>query len=147
LGRTRMGPLSSAKHVMPTDCYCQGGNVFVVVCLLVCLSVCLSATLRKNFRTDLHKIFNEGWQWANEQITKFWWQSGSPSEDRGCFRDLSLLGDTENGIKRLRCETLQRTACTSRYRQSNYDVITSPALGGGRLCIVPVLLVYFILGL
>jgi len=26
---------------------------------------------------DLHEIFREGWQWANEQIVKFWWQSGS----------------------------------------------------------------------
>jgi len=23
---------------------------------------------------DLHEIFREGWQWANEQMTKFWWQ-------------------------------------------------------------------------
>jgi len=45
----------------------QGGYVFVVVCLL--------ATLRRNFRTDLHEIFREGWQWANEQMIKFWWQS------------------------------------------------------------------------
>ena len=26
---------------------------------------------------DLHKIFTEGWQLANEQMVKFWWQSGS----------------------------------------------------------------------
>jgi len=25
------------------------------------------ATLRKNIRTDLHEIFREGWQWADEQ--------------------------------------------------------------------------------
>jgi len=31
------------------------------------LSVCLLATLRKNVRTDLHEMFTEGWQWANEQ--------------------------------------------------------------------------------
>jgi len=37
----------------------QARYVFVVVCLL--------ATLRKNFRTDLHEIFREGWQWASEQ--------------------------------------------------------------------------------
>jgi len=36
------------------------------------LSVCLLATLRKNFQTDLHEIFREGWQWANEHMTKFW---------------------------------------------------------------------------
>jgi len=33
--------------------------------------------LHKNFQTDLHEIFREGWQWANEQMIKFWWQSGS----------------------------------------------------------------------
>ena len=32
--------------------------------------------MRKKFRTDLHEIFREGWQWANEQMVKFWWRSG-----------------------------------------------------------------------
>ena len=41
-----------------------------------CLSVCLLPTLRKNFPTDLHEIFREGWQWANEQMVKFWLLSG-----------------------------------------------------------------------
>jgi len=35
--------------------------------VVVCLFVCLLVTLRKNFRTDLHEIFREGWQWASEQ--------------------------------------------------------------------------------
>jgi len=35
------------------------------------LFVCLLATLRKNFRTDLHELFSEGWQWASEQMVKF----------------------------------------------------------------------------
>jgi len=26
---------------------------------------------------DLHEIFREGWQWANEQMITFWWQSRS----------------------------------------------------------------------
>jgi len=39
--------------------------------LFVCLSVFLLATLRKDFRTDLHEIFREGWQWANEQCLNF----------------------------------------------------------------------------
>jgi len=30
----------------------------------------LLATLRKNFQTDLHEIFREGWQWASEQMIK-----------------------------------------------------------------------------
>ena len=37
------------------------------------------------------------------------------------------MGNTESGINRLRCATLQCTACTSRHHHSNYDVITSPA--------------------
>ena len=97
------------------------------LCNRCCLSVCLLTTLRKNFRTDLHKIFREAWQWAIEQLVKFWWRFGSPSGDRDCFTDSSLLGDTESGINRLRCATLQCTACTSRHRHSNYDVIASPA--------------------
>jgi len=36
-----------------------------------CLFVCLLATLRKNFQTDFHEIFREGWQWAVEQILNF----------------------------------------------------------------------------
>jgi len=48
------------------------------ICNHRCLSVCLSVSnLRKNFRTDLHEIFMEGWQWAIEQMIKFWWRSGS----------------------------------------------------------------------
>jgi len=42
----------------------------------VCLSVCLSATLHKNYWTDVHEIFREGWQQANDQI-KFWLRSAS----------------------------------------------------------------------
>jgi len=40
-------------------------------CLSVCPSVCVLATLRKNFQTDLHEIFREGWQWASEQMIEF----------------------------------------------------------------------------
>ena len=42
--------------------------------LFVCLFV--SNLVQKNFPTDLHAIFREGWQWANEQMIKFWWRSG-----------------------------------------------------------------------
>ena len=49
----------------------QGGYVIVVVCLFVCLFV--RNFVQKNFGTDLHEIFREGWQWAVEQLTKFWW--------------------------------------------------------------------------
>jgi len=27
--------------------------------------------MRKNFRTDLHEIFRESWQWASEEMIKF----------------------------------------------------------------------------
>ena len=47
------------------------------LCFRRCLSVCLLTTVRKNFRTDLHEIFREGWQWTNEQTIKFWRRSGS----------------------------------------------------------------------
>ena len=73
----------------------QGGCVNVIV--VVCLSVCLFATLHKNLQTDLHKIFVEGRQWANEQVIKFWWRSGSPCGYRNCFPDSLLLRDTESG--------------------------------------------------
>jgi len=43
----------------------------------VCLSLCMLATLPKNFQTDLHELFREGWHWASEQKVKFWWRSGS----------------------------------------------------------------------
>jgi len=33
------------------------------------------------------------------KMSKFWWQSGSPSGYRDCFPDLSLLGDTESGYQ------------------------------------------------
>ena len=59
------------------------------------LFVCLLATLHKNFQADLHEIFKEGWQRANEQTFKFWWRFGSPSRYRDCFLDSSLLGETE----------------------------------------------------
>ena len=53
----------------------QGGYVLVVVSTF--LSVCQLATLCKNVRTDLHKIFREGRQWASEQMVKFSWRSVS----------------------------------------------------------------------
>jgi len=56
----------------------QGGYVVVVVRLFVCLL----ATLRKNFRKNLHEIFTERWQWANEQMIKF---GGDPDP----YRDTS----------------------------------------------------------
>ena len=133
----------------------QGGYVFVVVFPSVCLSVCLLATLHNNFRMDLHEIFTEVWQWANEQMIKFWWRSGSPSGHMDCFPDSSLLGDTESGINRLRCATLQCTACTSRHQSTMTSLRHRPRTDSGsdiatlvrrtlaEVCTVPVLLVCF----
>jgi len=69
------------------DCPGKKGVKWVCVYLLLppprkirnprCSFVCLLATFRKNFQTDLHEIFRECWQWANEQMVKFWWRSGS----------------------------------------------------------------------
>ena len=67
------------------------------ICNRGCLSVCLLGTLCRNFQMDLHEIFGEDWQWACEQMLKFWWESLSPSGYRDCFLALSLLGDTESG--------------------------------------------------
>jgi len=52
--------ITSAKEVM-------------FLLLFVYLAVCLLASLRKNFGMCLHEICREGWQWANEQMVKFWW--------------------------------------------------------------------------
>jgi len=41
------------------------------ICFHHCLSVCLLATLRKNFQTDLHEIFGEGWQLAMNNWSNF----------------------------------------------------------------------------
>ena len=66
-------PLEWIYSCMLTACcyLCQEGCV-----IGVCLFVCLLATLCKNFRMDLHEIFREGWQWASEEMIKFWWRSG-----------------------------------------------------------------------
>ena len=80
-------------------------------------------------------------------MIQFLWPSGSLSGYRDCFPDSSLLGDTVSGINRLHCATLQSRACIRRHRHSNYDVVTSPALGRGTCmhcpstCTVAVLLV------
>ena len=46
----------------------------------VIVAVCLLATLRKNVQKDLLEIFTEGWQWAEEQMIKFWCRYGSRIE-------------------------------------------------------------------
>jgi len=55
-------PLPHSFIMTEPCCYPHQGGVADV-----CLSVSLLATLPKNFRTDLHEIFREGWQWTNEQ--------------------------------------------------------------------------------
>ena len=89
--------LGAKSWCLQLPCYYylrQGGYVIVVVYLSVCLSV-------SNFVQKLPNRFawnfQEGWQWANEQMFKFWWRSGSLSGYRDCFSDSSLLVDTESG--------------------------------------------------
>ena len=36
----------------------------------------------------MHEIFSQGWQWANEQLIKFWWRARSVSEYVDCFLDI-----------------------------------------------------------
>ena len=62
------------------------------------LSACLSVSnFAQKRATDLHEIFTEGWQSANEneQIIKFWWRSGSPSgyrdRARQIYKNISML--------------------------------------------------------
>jgi len=42
----------------------------------------------------LHEIFIEGWQWANEQMFKFCWQSGSRIRMQIYMPDLCRYRDT-----------------------------------------------------
>ena len=72
--------------------------------LFVCLSVCLLATLRKNFQTDLHEIFREGWQWASEQMIRFWRRSDSRIRIRDAGK--TCLG---GGMHSSSASSIQRT--------------------------------------
>jgi len=65
----------------------QGAYVIRVICLFVCLL----ATLCENLPTDKHEIFREGWQWANEQMIKFCWRSGSQIPIRSRIRIATLV--------------------------------------------------------
>jgi len=64
---------------------CHPNNIFIHSVI----TVRMGYYLRKNFRTDLHDIFREDWQWANEQMIKFWWRAASPSGYKDCFPDSS----------------------------------------------------------
>jgi len=69
-------------------CYFTQISAWVIIIIIITsaeenvrssLFVCLIAILRKNFWMDLqflHEIVREGWQWASEQMIKFWWRSG-----------------------------------------------------------------------
>ena len=74
------------KYLVPFSLVVANGRFLhrpVFTSLYFCrLSVCLLATLH-NFQTDLHEIFREGWQWASEQMIKFWWWSWTNSPDGG----------------------------------------------------------------
>jgi len=95
----------------------EGRYVFIVVCLSV-----------SNFAQKLPNTFawnfQEGWQWANEQMVKFWWRIGSPSG----FVTVGRYG------KWYQSTALHNTAVLGRHCHSNYNIITSPALSGGMHC-------------
>ena len=94
------------------------------------LSVCLLATLRKNFRTDLHENFSEGWQWASEQMTKFWWRFGSPSGYVDSFPDSTVLGDTE--IRKTPSTDCAAQHCSARHALAGITVATMTSYVTGR---------------
>jgi len=104
--------------------------------MFVCLFICLLATLRKNFRTDLHEIFREGWQWASEQMMIFWWRSGYRLDTGTVFRvrhSWEIRKVVSNDCAARRCSP-RHAAATGRHRHINCDVITSPAHGGDMYC-------------
>ena len=116
-----------------------------------CLSVCLLATLRRNFQTDLHEIFREGWQWVDEQLIKFWWRSGSPPGYRDCFPDSVLLWDRESltalQLTSLRHRPTIAWLCCTQPRCTQYAVSFAHNIarlvrrGLTEVCTVPLLLV------
>ena len=91
--------------------------------LFVCLSVCLLATLRTIFRTDLHEIFREGWQSANEQNDKIlvaiWITDPDP------YRD---TGKTCLGVG-MHCPSASSLECVFRVRQSLFTCVSPVGLG------------------
>ena len=99
-----------------------------MICFLCCLFVCLSATLRINFWTELHEIFREGWQWADEQIIKFLWRSGSPSGYRDCFPDWSLLGHTRKRLTDINLLLILIRQMAALVRRALAEVCTAPML-------------------
>ena len=72
------------------------------------LFICLLATLRKNFLTDLHEIFREGCQWADEQMK--WLNFGGNSDGKTCLQtctEYSRCGWTRDLYKcRIICAVL-----------------------------------------
>jgi len=110
---------------------------FVVVCVSVCLFVCL-LFVQLCAKTSEGICMKVSSNIGNGPMNKLkcWWRSGSPCGYRDCFPDSSLLRDTESGINRLRCATLQYWACA---------VATMTSLRHqplAEVCTVTVLLVY-----
>jgi len=102
----------------------------------------------------LHEIFRDGWPWAIEEMTKFWWRCGSPSGYRDCF---FVLGDTESDSAAARSHSFMlirqmaavviiklHGADLKPIRQMagliGYSDTRKTCLGGGRHC--PVLIVF-----
>jgi len=75
-GQKYNGPLFHRAAIIKLKNYSLLLNFYSLsksrIIVVVCLYVSLLATLRKKVQTDLHEIFRKGWQWANEQMMKFW---------------------------------------------------------------------------
>ena len=111
----------------------QGGYVFVVVYLSICYQLC-----EKNFQTDVHEIFREGWQWTNEQTIKFRWQSESLSRYRDCFFGFVTTGRYRKWLTDINLLLILIRQMAALVRRALVEVCTVPVL-------LVSLLFYFIL--
>ena len=138
----------SSRDVSVVQCF-QNFTLIIISAeeaMLSSLSVFLLATLRKKV---LMEIFREGWQWVNEQMINFWWQSRSLSGYRDCFPNSSLLGDMKvvsTDCAARRCSAghalsgiATATTITSLHHWPKTDSHVRRALA--EVCTVPVLLV------
>jgi len=46
---------------------------------IIIIIIIIISNFAKKFQADLHEIFREVWQWADGEMIKFWWPSGSES--------------------------------------------------------------------
>jgi len=98
----------------------------------------LLATLRKKFQTDLHEIFRADWQWANEQMIKFWWQSGYRLDTGIVFRIHHYWE-----IREVVSTDCDERRCSAQHALAGITIATMTSLRHwplAEVCTVPVLL-------